>query len=117
VSDILHDVTIFNVLINIGACCAIFALNVYAAWRVQRLPGSISALYALTGLLWLLRYILFFYDYDSLGIAYTNPVLLMMFTLTLTALLIASIVRMQQAGGFDLLRRDLAGLSWKSKKS
>jgi len=116
-----NDMVTFNVMVNVVLCLIIVLCDGYCYIRIRSVDKWESALYTFVGLCWLIRYILFFCNVDSVGISHVNAVLIVVTTLTLTALAVASIIRIKDANDAHL-RQDINDITkrlpqWISKKS
>lgn len=112
---LIYGLVTFNILL----CLIIILWDVYFYFKVDEKEKWAKILYIFTAFGWLLRSVLFFFNYDGLGISTINPPLLMLSTFTLLSLALGSIIRVQRITGIQSLRNDIKKLlkkvfSWTS---
>lgn len=104
------DIVTLNIIINMALCLIIIIWDGYFYFKVNEVERWAKLLYVFTAVIWLIRYILFFFNYSFWGKDAVNPPLLMLVTITLTSLAVGSIIRVQRVCGFCELKKDLLGL-------
>lgn len=102
-----NDLVVINAIANTILCVIIVLWDTYFYFKVNETERWAKLLYIFVGVVWLIRYILFFLDYDGYGKANANPVLLMVVSITLLALAVGSIIRVQKLCGSSCLVKDI----------
>jgi hypothetical protein len=120
---ILEWAIYLDVILNLILSLIVIFWDLYFYFKVDEKEKWTKILYICVGIFWFVRYALFLFDVDKFSRTDNfNPVLVLGLTLTLLALSIGSIVRMQKIGGKDLIKRDIKTLIdriklWTSKTS
>lgn len=118
VADWLLDGT---VIFGIFLCLLIITWDLYFYFKVNETEKWAKIIYVGVGIGWLIRFILYFFNYDSLGIDKVNPPLLMLAIFTLLGFAVGAIIRVKRSVGFTVIASDLDALRkkiilWTSRK-
>lgn len=112
----LNDVIDLMVILNIGLCIIIIVWDIYFYYRVPESERWTKILYTSVGILWLIRYVLYFLNIKPFGYTQSNPFLLILVTVTLLSLAVASIVRVHRLITVEDMKNDITNCLLRNTK-
>lgn len=108
--EFLHDLILFNVIVNMILCLIIIVWDSYFYFKVNEAERWAKLLYIFVAIIWLVRYIVFFLTQHRFDDENIEPHLLPLLTLTLLSLAVGSVIRIKRINGVGELRKDIAEL-------
>jgi hypothetical protein len=108
----IEDALIYAlVTLNMAFCVLMIVWNLYYYFRIiDHTERWTKIFYSFIGLMWLVRFALFYLNVYPFGLSQSNPILLIMITFTLLALALASIIRVLKLRGLHDIYIDIRRL-------
>lgn len=92
------------IVLNLFFAVSVFAENIYYYSRVKEDSGWSKILYAFIGLMWMIRWVLYFMEFPAFSTLLPGP--LSMTTLTLLAMTVGANIRLMRDVGKETIKKD-----------
>jgi len=114
--NILELAGILNMLLNLVLALIIVVWDLYFYFKMDEKEKWTKAFYALVGMGWIVRCVLYLLNVNNFSSENVNAPLVVLVTFTLLALAVGSIIRVQKIVGFEGIKTDVKNLMVRIKQ-